>query len=152
MNAANTRLTPVETKANSVESFAAAFQVPKGAKKGTPPGDPDLIYLLTPKVDTWFGGKQGAWVWSHGDLYLMLPTVMLHAVSGTLMDPSMFTTKPPTDQLSSDCFQPHGDRTLCLQSLIAGQLDEKQPPKGGYFAFVTDEGMDIFHYETEFGR
>lgn len=146
----NTLLTPSDGVA-SVETFAAAFEVPKGAKKGTDPSDPDMVFLLTPSIKEWFGGHKGSWVWSHGDLYLMLPTAMLHAVSAGLMDPTMSTTKPPTDSLSAECFISQGDRVDCLKSLMLSQLDENHPPKGGYFAFVTDNHMEIFHYSTEFG-
>jgi hypothetical protein len=146
---ANSSLIP--TAGTSVENFAAAFDVPKGAKKGTPPYEPDLIFLKTPSIKSWFGGEHGTWVWSHGDLYLMLPTAFLHAISGTLMDPELFHTEPPVDNLSGECFVKGGSRLACLESLMSKQLNDKNPPKGGYFAYATDESMEIFHYETEFG-
>ena len=123
-------LTPLEDSSNSVESFSAAFSVPKGAKKGTPAADPDLVFLLPPSTKEWFGGEEGSWVYSHGELYLLLPTAMLHAVSGGLMDPEMSTTEPLVDKLSGECFIQGGDRLGCLKSLMQSQLDENNPPKG----------------------
>ena len=145
-------LAPPDDKSTSVVTFADAFQVPKGSKKGTPPGDPDIVYFLTPHVKSWFGGQRGTWVWSHGELYLLLPTAMLHAVSGTMMDPTYFTTKPAVDpQKNPECFKQGGDKMKCAESFLFPYLDDKKPPKGGYFAFVTENEMFIFHYETEYG-
>ena len=143
----NSALTPLEDSSNSVESFSAAFSVPKGAKKGTPAADPDLVFLLTPSIKEWFGGEEGSWVYSHGELYLLLPTAMLHAVSGGLMDPEMSTTEPPVEKLSGECFIQGGDRLDCLKSLMESQLDENNPPKG--LSAVSREAMLVSERATE---
>eukprot|EP00656_Telonema_subtile_P004595 TRINITY_DN12099_c0_g1_i1.p1 TRINITY_DN12099_c0_g1~~TRINITY_DN12099_c0_g1_i1.p1 ORF type:complete len:600 (+),score=184.40 TRINITY_DN12099_c0_g1_i1:152-1951(+) len=148
-------LTPPALKEHNVETFQAAFQIPKTAKKGAAQPDPDLIYLLTPGVQSWFGGEEGSWVWSHGELYLMMPTAFLHAVSGTLMDPAYSTTEPPVEHPKMpQCFRaPHGteDRLKCVEAFVGPLVDPKEAPKGGYFAFVTRHKMHIFHYETADG-